>query len=585
MIAYDDILENREAWGIRVVNNSFGSSFAFFDPADPINQATKAAHDAGIVVVFAAGNSATEMSIGPNSVAPWVVSVGAGTLSHQRADFSSGGLEFDNSKVVSLPAADFKHLAFGGDAIGLYHPSVSAPGVNVESTATVGVLVTALPGGTASASGTSMSCPHVAGVVALLLQKKPDLTPDEVKTILQITSSLMPDTTDSTRSQPFWQSGYGWVDAKAAIDFVSRRFNQNTLKRLQKAADAGVQGDRDYRVRSADYWSWTAAPATVGGTPDTRDLSLTVTDSTQAIKALVSYPSLGYVGVNEFDYQLTLTDGAGTVVATSTASAEAGVSQLFADLTEGAYAYDQPWNLHVSGELGAQDDDTVMGYLVSVEAVQLEPQKRVARTLPKFTPGGTVSYYFQPGPAGLVTSPEGCSQQAGAPDGGMATTRNAGVCQSGFMGYAVNYGVGDLAVFTSDPIPADVTVGGTLSLKIYSVDPLQSAWTAAQSPFIQVEIDALDADGNYLEPVAAAQFDVCRTENGTKVCNTGATPTAGVYTMELPAVPIPAGSRLRTTIRAAQVVTSTSRMVWGGVASLGADYSDAGVTFTTGTLQ
>jgi hypothetical protein len=97
--------------------------------------------------------------------------------------------------------------------------------------------------------------------------------------------------------------------------------------------------------------------------------------------------------------------------------------------------------------------------------------------------------------------------------------------------------------------------------------------------------NALDSAGNYLEPVAAAQFAVCRTENGTKVCNTGATPTAGVYTVEIPAIPIPAGSRLRTTIRAAQVVTSTARMVWGGTGSLSADFSDAGVTLTTGTLQ
>ena len=585
MIAYDDILKNHDAWKIRAINNSFGSSFAMFDPNDPVNQATKAAHDAGLVVVFAAGNSATEMSIGPNSVAPWVISVGAGTLSHQRADFSSGGLQYDNSTLTFLPPDDFKHLSFTGDRIGIYHPSVSAPGVNVESTATAGVLVTAPPGGTASASGTSMACPHVAGVVALLLQKKPDLTPDQVKTILQVTSSLMPDTADSTRSQPFWQSGYGWVDAKAAVDFVSRRFNQNTLTRLQKTVDAKVQGDRDNKVLSTDFWAWTAAAATVAGTPDSRDLPVTVTTATKAIKALVSYPSLGYVGLNPFDYQLTLTDAAGTVVGTSTASAEAGVSQLFADLSAGSYSYSGPWNLHVSGELGAQDQDTIMGRLVSVEAAQLVPQVRVPRTLPRFTPSGAVSYYFQPGPTGPLTSPEGCNQQAGAPKGGMATTRNGGTCQSGAMGYAVNYGVGDLAVFTSGSIPSALTVGGTLTLKIYSVDPAQAAWTAAQSPFIQVEVDALDAAGNYLEPVAAAQFDVCRTVNGAQVCNTGPTPTAGVYSVEIPAIPLPAGSKLRTTIRAAQVVTSTSRMVWGGVGSLGANYSDAGVTFTTGTLQ
>jgi len=74
LAAYDDMLTHRADWHIRVANNSWGSSFRLFDPDEPINQATKAAHDAGIVVVFAAGNETTEMAINPYSVAPWAVS-------------------------------------------------------------------------------------------------------------------------------------------------------------------------------------------------------------------------------------------------------------------------------------------------------------------------------------------------------------------------------------------------------------------------------------------------------------------------------------------------------------------------------
>src|SRR5207247_59290 len=197
---------------IRVANNSWGSSFRLFDPDEPINQATKAAHDAGITVVFAAGNEATEMAINPYSVAPWVISVGAGTLNHERASFSSGGIEFD----------------------------------------------------------------------------------------------------DSTRVQPSWQSGYGYLDAKAAVDLGGRhRYTQKALARLQQAADARVLSDRDYKVLSTDYWTFPAAPVTVNGVPDTRTYSLDVTSATQAIKALVSYPSPSYVGVNPFDYHLTPVHAAG----------------------------------------------------------------------------------------------------------------------------------------------------------------------------------------------------------------------------------------------------------------------------------
>src|SRR5437763_7263106 len=245
--AYNDILKHHADWNIRVASNSWGSSFRMFDPDEPINQATKAAHDAGVTVVFAAGNDTTESSINPYSVAPWVIGVGAGSLNHQRAAFSSGGIEFDDSTPGSLPAGDEKHLAFTGDRIGLYHPSVSAPGVDIVSTGTTGAAVTSLPGGTASASGTSMACPHVAGVVALLLQKRPTLSPDEVKSVLQVTSTYMPSTDDASKVQPFYQSGYGWVDARAAVDLAGRhRYDKDkALARLQQSADQAVIGDRD----------------------------------------------------------------------------------------------------------------------------------------------------------------------------------------------------------------------------------------------------------------------------------------------------------------------------------------------------
>jgi serine protease AprX len=581
--AYNDIMKHRVDWKIRVASNSWGSSFRMFDPDEPINQATKAAHDAGVTVVFAAGNDTTEMSINPYSVAPWVIGVGAGSLNHQRADFSSGGIEFDDSTLGALPAGDEKHLAFTGDRIGLYHPSVSAPGVNIVSTGTTGVAVTSLPGGTASASGTSMACPHVAGVVALLLQKRPALSPDEVKSILQVTSTYMPSTDDASKVQPFYQSGYGWVDAKAAVDLAGRhRYDKDkALARLQQSADQAVIGDRDYGVVSTDYWTFTAAPATVNGTPDNKTYSLQVTSATKAIKALVSYPSLSYVGVNEFDYHLTLVDAAGTTVAESTASSTAGVSQFFVDLTKGTYAYGT-WTINVRGDLGAQDQDTIMGIRVTLAVSQLTPQTRVPRALPAFTPTGSRALFFHPGAAGLATSAEGCNLQAGAPDAGLGTSRWPGQCQSGLMGYAMNYGADIPAIFTGAPLAVPMTVGGNVTLKFYLTDLAQSAWAAAgQNPRLDVELDAVDANGDLILPLGAGEWHVC---NDAGVCNTGTTPAAGTYTMSIPGATIPAGARISVVVRQTGVVTSTSRTVYGG-AGLTANYSDAGVTLTTGTLQ
>jgi serine protease AprX len=579
--AYNDLMKHRSDWNIKVASNSWGSSFRLFDPDEPINQATKTAHDAGVTVVFAAGNETTEMSINPYSVAPWVIGVGAGSLNHQRASFSSGGIEFDDSLLGALPAGDEKHLSFTGDRLGLYHPSVSAPGVDIVSTGTTGAAVTALPGGTASASGTSMACPHVAGVVALLLQKKPTLSPDEVKSILQVTSSLMPSTDDASKAQAFWQSGYGWVDAKAAVDLAGRhRYDkEKALARLQQSSDQSVLGDRDYSILSADYWTFSAAAATVNGTPDNRTYSLPVSSTTKAIKALVSYPSLSYVGVNEFDYHLTLVDAAGKTVAESTASSTAGMSQFFVDLTKGSYTYGT-WTINVRGDLGAQDQDTLMGIRVTLAVSQLAPQTRTARRMPVFTASGTASYFFQPGAAGLTTSAEGCNQQAGAPDAGLGTSRWPGQCQSGLMGYVTNYGADIPAVFTGAPLATPLTVGGTMTVKFYLTDPAQPAWMAAQNPRLDVEIDAVDANGDLLLAVAAGEWKVCN--NG--VCNTGPQPVAGTYTMSIPGITLPAGSRLSVVVRQTGAVTSASRTVYGG-SGLTANFSDAGVTLTTGTLQ
>ncbi|HEY0733472.1 MAG TPA: S8 family serine peptidase [Herpetosiphonaceae bacterium] len=198
---FDYVLANRAQYNIRVVSNSWGTTGAF-DAADPINVASKAAHDAGITVVFASGNEGPgQNTLNPYSVAPWVIGVAAGNKDGRTlADFSSRGVP--------------------GDSV--YHPTITAPGVAIVSTRAplsilpvlaitddINIQPTWIPFYT-TMSGTSMATPHISGVVALLLEANPNLTPDQIKSLLIETATPM------AGYQEF-EVGAGYVNAYAAV--------------------------------------------------------------------------------------------------------------------------------------------------------------------------------------------------------------------------------------------------------------------------------------------------------------------------------------------------------------------------------
>ena len=105
-------------------------------------------------------------------------------------------------------------------------PNVSAPGVNVESAlssfrdGSYSVTSTAELDGTTydfgKLSGTSMSSPATAGVVALMLEANPNLTPGDVRTILEWTAREDNDTGSlPVEGDLVW--GHGKVTASQAV--------------------------------------------------------------------------------------------------------------------------------------------------------------------------------------------------------------------------------------------------------------------------------------------------------------------------------------------------------------------------------
>ncbi|NMO18430.1 S8 family serine peptidase [Pyxidicoccus fallax] len=217
----------RETHNLRVISNSWGTS-GRFAPFHPIAIASKRAYDLGVIVVFAAGNEGPDAdTLNPYSASPCVISVAAGT-----AKDTMGALNPLVSQDLPGALADFSSRGVPGDA--LHHPDITLPGVNiVAARATTGLPAVVPPylglDGLhpepfySSISGTSMATPHLAGVIALMLEVNPSLTMDGVLAALTSTAKPMHVTQadGSSRQLEVWEAGAGYADAYAAVRVAS----------------------------------------------------------------------------------------------------------------------------------------------------------------------------------------------------------------------------------------------------------------------------------------------------------------------------------------------------------------------------
>lgn len=87
-------------------------------------------------------------------------------------------------------------------------PDLVAPGVFVNTTS--------INGRYNLTSGTSFAAPHVSGAIAILLQKNPDLTPQEIKSIISTTADPVSDTFGTPFPQEI--AGIGRLNVTKAFD-------------------------------------------------------------------------------------------------------------------------------------------------------------------------------------------------------------------------------------------------------------------------------------------------------------------------------------------------------------------------------
>ncbi|MFQ5471712.1 MAG: S8 family serine peptidase [Dehalococcoidia bacterium] len=182
VLALQWVVDHKDEYNIRVVNISLNSSIPDSYLQNPLNAAVEQAWFHGIVVVVAAGNFGGEEFASDHAPAndPFVITVGAfddaGTVDSDDdspATWSSSGLTMD----------------------GYAKPEVVAPGVDIVSVLAGRGSYLAKTGPSAivdhrylSLSGTSSSSAVVSGIVALIIEQDPGLTPDDVKFRLMATA-------------------------------------------------------------------------------------------------------------------------------------------------------------------------------------------------------------------------------------------------------------------------------------------------------------------------------------------------------------------------------------------------------------
>lgn len=193
-------VSNRERYGIRVVNLSWGTDAPRGYGTDPLDLAVERAWRAGLVVVVAAGNAGpTPGTLTKPGDDPYVITVGA-------ADTAGTATRADDT-VASFSSR-------GPTPDGIAKPDVLAPGVSLVSDRAPGSTIDAFKPtarvGTAlfKGSGSSQAAAVVSGIAARMIQANPALTNDQVKGILIATAA-------GTPTGP--GAGAGLIDAADAV--------------------------------------------------------------------------------------------------------------------------------------------------------------------------------------------------------------------------------------------------------------------------------------------------------------------------------------------------------------------------------
>ncbi|MFF5233891.1 S8 family serine peptidase [Dactylosporangium sp. NPDC000521] len=262
---------NDPGLNIKVLNLSFGTDSYQDEKLDPLSHAVEAAWKKGISVVVSAGNDGTtRTALSMPAANPFVIAVGAadskGTESRSDdvlAGFSTRG-NTTRSADLTAPGRSIVGLRDPGSYVDVNYPTGLVPG---DTT-----------GRYFRGSGSSQAAAITSGAVALLLQQRPNLTPDQVK-------KLLVSTTDAMNAGDVLGRGSGQLNIKKAIEAPTPTYTQTwaastgtgTLEASRGSAHVAdpvtgteLTGETDIMGRAWTPSTWakasTAGTAWTGGT-------------------------------------------------------------------------------------------------------------------------------------------------------------------------------------------------------------------------------------------------------------------------------------------------------------------------------
>lgn len=223
----DWVIEHADELDIRVINLSYSTDSLQTYLSDPLSHAVERAWHAGIVVVVAAGNDGLgELRVGVPANNPYVIAV--------------GGVKAEDDGSFSIP-----DWATNGN--GIRNPDVGAPGAHIDSLRSPGSRIDVEhPEGRVDdelfrGSGSSQAAAVTSGAVALLLDARPWLTPDEVKAALVRSAD---DSGLPRHSEVF--AGSGVIRVDRAVSTSVRRSQQHHLRSI---GDGSLDASRgSYRL-------------------------------------------------------------------------------------------------------------------------------------------------------------------------------------------------------------------------------------------------------------------------------------------------------------------------------------------------